>query len=238
MVPTSVRVIQPTAKATADSPAAPAPSALSPVAVLSEPPCRIGSATAADEVATTTASTSGRSGPTSASTNPAGTATAIVSSAARAAGRTESRRPGSRSGRRLPTTNISIAKPTSDRNAVVGSPASIHPSPERPSKTPAAISPTTRGRPSRGSAASNGPASPAVVISARSPNVTPASSTPGHPPHSPPSPAAAPQLTAAVTAPALCSGRTRRSRSRPHLTRRVSAKGSRGRRGVTDRRSV
>ena len=101
MVPTSVRVIQPMAKAAAGAPAAPMPSApplllpLAPVAVLS-PPSRIGSATAADEVATTTTSTSGRSGPTSASANPAGTANTSVSSAARAAGRTERRPAGPR----------------------------------------------------------------------------------------------------------------------------------------------
>jgi hypothetical protein len=59
MVLTSVTVIQPMAKAATGRAATLTPSALSPVVVPSEPsepskPCRIGSATAADEVATTT----------------------------------------------------------------------------------------------------------------------------------------------------------------------------------------
>jgi hypothetical protein len=52
--------------------------AMSSAPALPPVPCRIGSATAADEVATTTASTSGRSGPTSASANPAGTAIRFI----------------------------------------------------------------------------------------------------------------------------------------------------------------
>ena len=76
MVPMSVRVIQPTTKAAAGPPTAAVPSAFAVWWMASVPPCRIGSATAAEEVATITASTSGRSGPSTASANPAGTANA------------------------------------------------------------------------------------------------------------------------------------------------------------------
>ena len=110
--------------------------------------------------------------PTAVRANPAGTASATTSSVPRAAGRIELRIAASRRGRWVPTTNISMANPTSDRNAVVGSAGSIHSRPVRPSSTPAAISPTTSGNTSRGSPASSGPASPAATMSASSPKLT------------------------------------------------------------------
>ena len=92
---------------------------------------------------------------------------ATTASAARQQGRAHRR------SSRVPTTNISIAKPISARKATVGSRGSSHPAPLGPRATPAMTSPTTSGSPTRGSAASNGPARPASTTSVSRPGAHP-----------------------------------------------------------------
>src|SRR4029078_5172532 len=82
------------------------------------------------------------------------------------------RRPRSRSGRRVPTMNISIAKPTADRNSSGGAFWRTSRRPVWPITMPAAISPTTTGTASRVALDSSGPTRPAATMSVRIPNVT------------------------------------------------------------------
>ena len=82
------------------------------------------------------------------------------------------RRRASRSGRRVPTTNMSMANPTDERKISVGSARSSHANPVRPITMPAMISPTTTGSASRVAAESSGPASPHPAISVSTPKVT------------------------------------------------------------------
>src|SRR5262249_15638365 len=69
----------------------------------------------------------------------------------------------------IPALNMSIAKPTSAMNAVVGSAGSSRPKPVLPIAMPAASSPTTTGTNPRRPTASSRPASPAATTSARTP---------------------------------------------------------------------
>ena len=94
-----------------------------------------------------------------------------VSSAARPAGRTESRRPDSRSRRRLHREH-QHREADLGPECGLGSPASIHANPGTPELQPRRDLADHQGMSSLGSAASNRPASPAAVISARSPKVT------------------------------------------------------------------
>ena len=132
--------------------------------------CRIGSATAADEVAVTTASTSGRSGPTRASAKPAGTANAA---SAAQPGRQDAPKPQARLAQPQtspPRTSASRSRPrTGMRSRLTGV---VHANPGTPELQPRRDLADHQGMSSLGSAASNGPASPAAVVSARSPKVT------------------------------------------------------------------
>ena len=77
-------------------------------------------------------------------------------------------RRASRSGRCMPTVSISIAKPTSARNEIVGSVGSTTPSTSGPTRMPARISPTTTGTKLRPSSPSSGPPRPASTITTAS----------------------------------------------------------------------
>ena len=133
----------------------------------------IGITTAADDAASRTTNM-----PTwsislrSAISHPPGTATANEIAVAIAPMSIASRRPRSRSGSRVPTMNISIAKPIAERKASVGSSGCTSRRPVCPTATPAAISPTTTGTVSRVALASSGPTRPQATISVRIPNVT------------------------------------------------------------------
>jgi hypothetical protein len=72
----------------------------------------------------------------------------------------------------VPTMNISKAKPIAARPVNSGSLGSIHSNPLLPITTPAAISPTITGGPSRGTDASTGPISPAATTRASAPKLT------------------------------------------------------------------
>ena len=83
-------------------------------------------------------------------------------------------RPGVLSGTCMPAASISIAKPISARNAIVGCVASTHPKPVAPTATPASTSPTTTGRANRRDDPSSGPPNPASTISSSTPKLIPA----------------------------------------------------------------
>ena len=76
---------------------------------------------------------------------PAGTLSTAAVTAATAPRRSPRPIPACRIGTRSPAANISIAKPTTARNAVVCSAESTQPKPVFPTSTPAASSPTTTG---------------------------------------------------------------------------------------------
>ncbi len=71
-----------------------------------------------------------------------------------------------------PTVSISIANPTSPRNAIVGSPGSTISRPVFPTSTPAAISPITTGTKRLSDSPSSGPPRPASAIASRMPKLT------------------------------------------------------------------
>src|SRR5262249_44670605 len=106
-----------------------------------------------------------------ASKNPAGIARANESPVAIRLVLSALRKFGSRSGRCVPTRNMSMAKPTSERKDSVGSPVLMSLKPLVPRAIPAKISPTTRGRDRRRIPERSGPTRPATIIRARIPKV-------------------------------------------------------------------